>query len=244
MKSILLIALVVSASLFADEPVPPKLSHESEASVVLTSGNSDTQTFSAKQETGYSWERNTVALGASFLRGTTAGTETAKRWDIGLRYDRVIYEQLSAFLAYQIDSAPFAGTYLRHTIDLGAKYNFLNTDTTVLLGELGYRVTPETFTLDNGVTTAGSLTSHMSRAFLEWKEKWNPSVSSRLWGEYLQSFTNTSDYRFNIEPSISVFLSQVFSIKTAYLIAFRNVPAVAGKNTSDTTFTTSLVAKL
>lgn len=220
-----------------------KLAHESQAGLVLTSGNSDTQTYSAKQETSYHWSENTANLTGSFLIGKASGTTTAKKWDLGVRYDRLIIEALSAFTGYQIDANPFSGTDFRHTFDLGGKYRFLKSDTRALFTEAGYRLTAEKFTLDNGATSNGSLTSHMSRVYVEWSESWNDSVSSKLWAEYLQSFTNTKDYRFNIEPSVSVLLSQAFSLKVAYLINYRNVPAVAGKKTTDTLYTTSLVAK-
>ena len=83
----------------------------------------------------------------------------------------------------------------------------------------------------------------MSRLYFEWLSKWSSTVSSKLWAEYLQSYTNTKDYRFNVEPSLSVLLNEVFSVKLSYLVNFRNVPAVEGKKTLDTLYTTSLVAK-
>lgn len=220
-----------------------KLSHESEAGVILTAGNSDTQTYSLKQLTEYTWTGNTVRFTAAYLLGKTSGIETAKKWDLGLRYDRALFDNLSAFLGYQIDANPFSGIYLRHTVDAGGKYDFIKQDNRTLLAELGYRMTAEDFTLNNGTSKSGSLTSHMSRAYVEYKEAWTKSFSTKAYIEYLQSYTNTKDYRINFEPSASMLLSEVFSVKLAYLLAFRNVPAVAGKKQTDTTFTTSLVAK-
>lgn len=240
--SILILGWSVTA-LYAAEEESGKLSHESEAGVILSTGNSDTQTYSVKQATSYAVAGNTFKFTSGYLLGKTAGAETAKRWDLGVRYERVLSGDLSAFLGYQIDSNPFSGTDLRHTVDVGGKYQFVKTDSTAAFAELGYRMTAETFTTNNGATTNGSLTSHMSRAYLEWIQKWNKAFSSKLWAEYLQSYTNTRDSRFNVEPSLSVVLSEVFSLKMAYLIGYRNVPAVAGKKQTDTLFTTSLVAK-
>jgi putative salt-induced outer membrane protein len=231
--------------IWADEPATEmgKWTHESEAGIVIASGNSDTQTYNVKQLTAHTWVGNTVRVTGSYLLGKTSGVETAKKWDLGVRYDRAITEKLSAFLGYQIDSSPFAGTYLRHTIDLGARYSLIKNQETEIATEVGYRPTAETFTLDNGKTKNGSLTSHMSRAYVEWKQNWNKSITSKLWAEYLQSYTNTKDYRFSLEPSISVILSEIFSVKVAYLLNYRNVPAVAGKKQTDGLYTTSLVAK-
>lgn len=229
----------------ADEAPSPagKLAHESEAGVILTTGNSDTQTYSVKQTTGYEWTGNTVRFTGSYLLGKTSGTETAKKWDLGLRYERALFDSLSAFVGYQLDANPFSGTYLRHTVDVGGKYDLIKSETRVLLSELGYRVTAEKFTTDNGATSSGNLTNHMSRLYVEYKEGWTKSFSTKVSAEYLQSYTNTKDYRFNLEPAASMLLSEIFSVKLAYLFTFRNVPAVAGKKQTDTTFTTSLVAK-
>jgi putative salt-induced outer membrane protein len=65
-----------------------------------------------------------------------------------------------------------------------------------------------------------------------------------VWTEFLYNFSNSTDYRVNAEPSLSVILTDVFSLKLAYLINYRNLPAVAGKKQLDTLYTTSLVAKL
>ena len=245
MKAILCLLILVSSTynLYAAEGESGKLSHESEAGVILSSGNSDTQTYNVKQATSYAVTGNTIKFTSGYLLGKTGGTETAKKWDLGLRYERVLTGDLSAFLGYQIDSSPFSGTDLRHTTDVGGKFQFVKSESTAAFAELGYRLTAETFTTNNGSTTNGSLTSHMSRAYLEWLQNWNKAFASKLWAEYLQSYTNTRDSRFNVEPSLSVLLSEVFSLKMAYLISYRNVPAVAGKKQTDTLFTTSLVAK-
>lgn len=240
---ILVTSVLVSQFSFAEDTKPSKLSHDSEAGVILASGNSETQTYSIKQSTTYDWTPNALKFTGSYLLGKTSGTETAKKWDLGLRYERSLSTALAIYSSYQIDSLPFAGTELRHTVDLGGKYVFLKGDQTDVGTEIGYRLTKESFTTDNGTTTSGYLTSHMSRVYLEWNNKWSSNVGSKFWGEYLQSYTNTKDYRFNLEPSLSVLLNQMFSVKLAYLVNFRNVPAVAGKKKVDTLYTTSLVAK-
>ncbi len=245
MRTLILAGMILFSTLgfSAASESKASLAHESEAGVILASGNSETQTYSVKQVTSYDWSENSTKLTGSYLLGKTSGTETAKKWDLGLRYERAFSSHLSAFSSYQVDSLPFAGTQLRHTVDLGAKYSLLKSQEHELGSELGYRLTKESFTTDNGLTTNGYLTSHMSRFYIEWNAKWSEAVSSKLWSEYLQSYTNTRDYRFNLEPSLSVLLNKVFSIKLAYLVNFRNVPAVAGKKTIDTLYTTSLVAK-
>ncbi len=240
MKKLWIVLVLFSISALADEveaPSPSKLSHESEAGIVVTSGNSDTQTYALKQWTKYDWEQNTAKLSASYLLGKTNGVETAKKWDAGLRYDRLISGNFGAYLGYQLDGNTFAGLLLRHTVDLGGQYTILKTDQSTFRGELGYRLTQEKFTDD------AKLTSHFARSYLEWDQVWNATVSSKLWVEYLRSFNNSADYRFNVEPSLSVILTNVISVKLAYLVNYRSVPAIAGKRYLDTIYTTSLVAK-
>lgn len=243
MRGIWLFLFSAQVCLADPTPTAETLTHESEASVVLASGNSDTQTFSVKQSTGYTWDENTGKFFGSFLLGKSGGADTAKKWDLGIRYDRLLFGSLGAFAGFQLDSNVFAGTELRHTVDLGGKITLLKTDVMEILSEVGYRLTAEKFTADNGATSSGELTSHISRIYVAWAVTWNEGVSSNVWVEYLQSFTHTSDSRINLEPSLSVLLSNAFSLKLAYLVNYRNIPAVAGKKQLDTLYTTSLVAK-
>ena len=67
------IITLVSVAGWADEtnPKKDKLSHDSEAGVILASGNSETQTYSVKQTTSYDCEKNTAKVTRWYLLGRT-----------------------------------------------------------------------------------------------------------------------------------------------------------------------------
>ncbi len=225
-----------SFSSAADEA--PKWAHESQAGVVLTTGNTDSQTYSFKQTTSYAWTGNLATLNARYLMGKSDGILNARTWSAGLRYERQIWEMLSGFGAYTMDGNTFSGIELRHAFDIGGKYYWYKTDQTVLFNELGYRYTTERL-----LGPSRTLNSHFGRLYAEWSQNWNKSFSSKVFVEYLPNFSNTDDYQANAEPSLSMILTDIFSVKLAYLMQYRNLPPTAGKKRLDTTYTTSLVAK-
>lgn len=90
----------------------------------------------------------------------------------------------------------------------------------------------------NEVTTFNS-----GRLYLEYGTKINESVTAKAWVEYLPNFKNEDAYLVNYEPSLSVMMSQIFSIKLAYLVKYHNRTVTATEKKEDTSFTTALVAK-
>ncbi|NBX76474.1 MAG: DUF481 domain-containing protein [Proteobacteria bacterium] len=238
MKTLLFILLVsITSVTFAAEP---KLGwgHESEASAVIASGNANNQTYSLSQATDYLWPDDAIKTKARYLLGKTSGTETARNWALGARYERSLSTALSAYLGYQIDSNIFANLDYRHTGDLGAKYTWLSVKEHTVFSELGYRVTRE-----NQLNPTLELTSHFLRAYTEWVANWTAVVSSKAYVEYLPNLTRSADWQLNSEVSLGTKLSDVFSLKTGYLFLYRNTPAGVGKKQLDTVFSTAVVAK-
>ncbi|MFM8268599.1 MAG: DUF481 domain-containing protein [Pseudomonadota bacterium] len=212
--------------------------HESEASAVISSGNAENQTYSLSQATQYLWPSDAIKTKARYLLGKAAGTETARNWAIGARYERSLSPVLSAYLGYQMDSNVFANLDYRHTVDLGSKYTWIQGNQHSLFSELGYRLTAE-----NQLNPNAKLTSHFLRIYSEWAAQWTPTLSSKAYVEYLPNLTRSSDWQLNSEVSLGVKMSDVFSLKTGYLFLYRNTPAGAGKKQLDTVFSTALVAK-
>lgn len=65
---------------------------------------------------------NALTATGSYLRTTSAGTETAKAWDASLRYERIFSELWSAFIQQGAEADVYAGYVERDNTDLGAKY--------------------------------------------------------------------------------------------------------------------------
>lgn len=211
--------------------------NESEAGLVITSGNSESQSLSAKQQSSYTWGDNTAKFSASYLRSSSRGVESALYWTVGLRYERAFSHLLSGFLGQSVESDIYAGYKQRYNTDVGLKYHLIKEEDLKWLAEVGYRYMSE-----NQVNGAKK-TSHFARLYTEAERRWNESVSTKLWIEGLPNLNDSAAWQLNSELSLSAILTSVFSLKTAYLYKRNNKPAASAPKKTDTVLTTALVAK-
>lgn len=216
--------------------------HESEASIVQTSGNVKTETFSAKQKTQYKWEANTVAVSARYLEAKNGNTSIAKQWGTSGRYERAISETWSAFGQHTAESDFFAGFIQRDTSDVGAKILLKKTDQESLSSELGFAY------IENSPTGLGrTVYSPAARFRFDYAKKLNETVTAALWAEYIPTFAedknrgNRQNYFVNYEPSLNVMMNKILSLKVSYLVRFQYLTPQPRQQ--DNTFTTALVAK-
>lgn len=209
---------------------------EGEAGVIVSTGNSETQSLSARESTEYTWSANTGQFKGSFLQSKNFGRLGARRWDLGLRYEREFSRMWRAFLAETLESDTFAGYKQRYATDLGAKHWLYRIDKEFeWFAELGYRYQWENRT--NGSRAKSSLV----RTYTEAERIWSETASTRLWVEYLPNLSRSRDWLLNGELSSRFAISSVFAVKLSYSLKYDNEP-VNAKNT-DTTYTTALVAK-
>lgn len=221
---------------FAADPTPDGWKNESQAGVVLTSGNTNTSSLSASELASYQFGSNLVKFTAAYLYQKNAGVVSGRSWSLGLRYEKILSDQLSIFIGQSVEGNRFAGLDQRYNTDIGAKYTFVKNDELTWIGEGGYRYTRENLTLL-------SRTLHYARAYTEIEKKWSPTVSTKYWLEYLPNFTDTDNWQLNTELSLSAAISSVFSVKSAYLLKYDNQINAPGLTKTDKTITTSLVAK-
>lgn len=235
--AVIFATLSISHATYAqDSASKGTLKNESEAGVVITGGNSQVSTISFKQLNSYQWSSNTAKFNGGYLRSSTAGTETALRWNGGLRYERALSDNYSLFAGQGVESDKFQNLLQRYTTDLGGKYIFIKKEELNWFAEAGYR-----FQRDNYVSFFKNF--NYARIYTEAVKAFNKSVSAKLWVEYLPNITTWQDYQINGELSLSAVLSEVFSLKTGYLLRFDNMPAPGVAFKTDSTFTTALVAK-
>lgn len=231
---------VEAATPVAPAATPSPLAHESEAGIASASGNSESNTYNLKQTTSYKWENDKLTGTFRYLNTSAGGVDTAKNWDGGLRFDRILSNRLSIFASAGLEADRFAGFTQRNNHDLGAHYDIVkNTDTNVF-GEAGYRYT---YTMYTTAPADVSAAANILRLYAEGTQKVLDRTSFRLWVEYLPSFNTPEDYRINFEPSFVSQLSGFLSLKIGYLVKYHNVVVAPATTTSDRLFTTSLVAK-
>lgn len=221
--------------LFAQENLS-SLSNESEVSVVSVNGNTQSESYSAKQKITYKIESDIFTVFGRYLQTKTGSTETGKQWEASLRYERELGEKWAAFLQHGAESNFYAGFVQRDNSDIGGKYYFIKSDAENLFSEAGVRYTK----YFDGTTSSYS---NSGRVYLEYSKKFNDSVVGKFWAEYLPNFKDSDAYLVNYEPSISVMMNQIFSLKAAYLVKTHNKTISPTDKRDDTTFTTSIVAK-
>ena len=229
---------VLSVSLIAVSASADEGFHdESEAGVVITSGNTRANTFNFKQKNDYTWSTHKFLFSGNFLDTTSSGVESARSYSLGIRYEEKLSEILSLFVAQNLESDIFAGYLQRYNSDAGVQYQILKDDGITWNAEAGYRYTIENQTSGNQVNKS------QLRVYTELLKTVNKNVAAKLWIEYLPNLSNFSDYRINSELSLSALLNELFSIKSGYLVKYINIPLPGVSVTTDTIFTTALVAK-
>jgi len=220
-------------------PAQAEYKNESEAGVVIASGNSRSQSLSFKQDGKYLFgEKNTLGLKGAFLQSKSFGVLDAKRWDATLRYDRELNPSLSLFAAQGVESDRFAGFLQRYNSDIGPRYVIYREEKAWdWIAELGYRYSRERRLSGENVN------KQQARLYTELSRSWSDTASSKLWVEYIPNFSNGTDWALNTELSTAAAISSYLSVKLAYLLKFVNQPAPGATQKRDTLYTTSLVAK-
>ncbi len=230
-----LFTLLLSTNAFAAE-TQIGLSNESEAGLVVTGGNAESESYSVRQLSRYQWEHDVLRFDGKFLSASSRGVESARNWLLGLRYERSLVESLSFFAGQSLESDVFAGFVQRYNTDAGAKYYFIKEEALTFFLEGGYR-----YAVENRF--AGQLTQSLLRLFTEASRDWTKTFSTRVSIEYLPNLTIAGFVQLNTELSASAALSEIFALKTGYTLRYRKIPVAPATRTTDTQFTTALVAK-
>lgn len=240
-----LIASLLTVPAFAET------TNETEVSIVAIAGNAVGTTYSGKQATSYKLDENKFGLSGRYQQVfatppaalTRESQETARNWQIALRYEREISEKFSLIAQQSVESDVFAGFYQRYNTDIGPKYQIVKNDTTDWVSELGYRYTSEFRTVPSGAPLTTDFRSNFARLYTKASYKFSEGVSGDLWAEYLPNFTKSDDWMLNAEAAITAQLSSTFSLKTAYLARHRNFRLPNAIANTDSSFTTAIVAK-
>ncbi|MEO5970901.1 MAG: DUF481 domain-containing protein [Bdellovibrionia bacterium] len=220
----------------AEEPKKTLGFHdESEMGIVLLSGNANSQSYNLKQTNHYSWGRNILKFEWKYLNSSTEGTEIARSWLLGTRFEREINGHFGLYLGQNLESDIFAGYVQRYNTDIGGKYTIIENKVLNWNGEVGYR-----FTVENGRT--GQVKQNYLRLYTMVHQNWTETFSTLISIELLPNL-DFFDYQFNSEVSAYVAINKVFAIKTGYLLKYRKIPVFPATISTDVQYTTALVAK-
>lgn len=232
------IGVIASSPVFAEAVVTNGIHNNSELGIVVTSGNSNTQTFNFNQTNTYGWDDglNLVKFTGKYLNTSSNSVNTARSWTLGLRYERSVSKLFSLFAGQSIESDIFSGVSQRYNTDLGSKYFIYNEEAFVWDMEAGYR-----YTIENRLTL--QVHQNYLRLYTEAIRNWTKTFSTKADVEYLPNLTVSSDYQLNAELAASAAINDMFAIKVGYAVKYRNLPPPPATHTTDTQFTTALVSK-
>lgn len=71
----------------------------------------------------------------------------------------------------------------------------------------------------------------------------NPRVSGRVWLEFLPNLTEAENWQLNADASLISTMSERLSLRLGYGVRFDHEPNPGATQTTDTVFTTPLVAQ-
>lgn len=211
---------------------------EDEATIISTSGNSDFKTYALKSDNSYSLNSNTIGLKGKYTYGESDKVRNAENWEAQLSFGHALNDSISLIAAEIVEANRFAGFSRRYNTDLGLKYSFLKSDTSTALMSVSYRYSVEKNVDENIADKKDS----KAKIYFEGSKQINKAVFAKLWTEYIPNFSESEDYQINFEPSISVVMSDLLSLKMAYLWNYDHAPS-AGSQAHDTKYTTSVIAK-
>jgi putative salt-induced outer membrane protein YdiY len=237
-------------------PEPPKRpwTDSAEFSLVNTTGNAEAKNFSLSNKYVYTWSKADFTFDALALRVETttkdfaAGTETtattAETYALGGKYRHNISE---AFFWYGraawLRNRP-AGIDSRTTGGVGVGYHFIASERQNLAGELGIDYADETQIGPPEVSDSFA----QGRVFVGYDRKIGAASKFNAEIEFLENLDTTSDWRANLNLSLTTSLTQKLAMKAGYRVIYDNEPAVAFAgpppvlyDKTDTIFSVSLV---
>lgn len=209
---------------------------EDSASVNITGGNTDLKTYTFKSDNAYTLDKSVFKMNGSYHYGESDSVRSAENWALGLRYDYNAFPKTGMYVGELIEADRFAGYDRRYNTDLGLTHSIYKTDLKALLVEAGLR-----YAVEKPLDNSEDKKDFKGRVYGEISHTLKENIKGKFWIEYLPNFSESEDYLVNLEPSLIVTLTSTFSMKTAYLWKFDNLPP-AGKSKYDHNYTLSLIA--
>lgn len=248
MRKKILSVLFLCSVAYSDEasqspPPPPLWENSGEASVLLTSGNSELTTIGLGAASTYRPDPWAAKGKFNFLTSRNAGVQTAESYELNLRGERKVCEHLSGFLALLYYKNLFAGFDRRLGSELGASYKILDTDGQFLSSELALGLMSEDlrFTTPTGPGSS-ERTFGNARVGLEYKWKISESAEFSNLISFLRNFSQGDDFRISDTAALTTVMTEILSLKVSFKVDYLNKPVV-GKKSTDTTTSVALIAK-
>ena len=211
-----------------------------ELSHVRTSGNTDTETLSGKLEAKKEGEIHRYILKGNALHAEDEGEETANKWLLDGRWERVLREDLFGFLTASYLRDKFSGYDYRANGGLGLGYDLIKTKQHHVKGLISTLYSQDKFS----EAGRGSESYISGKAAIYYAWQISESVRFKENADYLVSFEDTDTYFINSETALEVEVNRIISLGLSYSIAYQHRPPSPDFERTDTLFLASLIIDL
>jgi putative salt-induced outer membrane protein len=255
----------VAAAATEEEVVKP-WSNQAEASYVKTGGNTSSSTLALSNRFAYNFTYSELLFDVDFMRASNTTTSrtnvggelvedrmtaaSAERYEVGLSYRQNILDNMFWYGLGNWYRNPFAGVDSRINAGGGVGYRFVETPSTLFVGEIGLGLTSESLTDDTSSTFVDL------RAALDSRFKITETTDFTFMVVASDDLQNTKNLRVKLDTALSVAVSYALALRIGYLLDYRNEPVIQTlpggddfppvfftRNKSDSMFTVSLVVK-
>ncbi len=226
----------------ADEAKPaeePKISWKlhAEASFAKASGNTDTETFSGKLELKREGPVNRYYLNGAFLFSSSEGDETANRFLIAGRWERVLTERMFGFVSADYIRDKLSGYEYRVNAGPGLGYDFLKGPRHTLKGLASVLCSYDKPSV--GGRDAELYASARAAVKYEWQVVEN--LKFKQDADFLVSLANANKYFASSLSAVEVKINANLSLGVSYAVNYQNLLPSPDKKHVDTLLLTSLI---
>lgn len=236
-----LLSIVLQASASAQtagaakEP-PPLWDAQVGASVVATSGNTDTSSWGADFDAnrrGLIWQ---IETSAAAVRATTSGVTTAERYFGAFRANRSLTKIVKFSTGERAERDRFSGIDFRNILDAGLTWALVRRPAWTLDGTTSLAWNHEQRTDGSSINDPVGVLQVLSRI------PFGAAGNTTQRFTYYPDFKNTSAYRSEAEVTAQAAMNAHLALKFGWLLRYSNSP-VPGFQKTDNTTTASVVLR-
>jgi putative salt-induced outer membrane protein len=240
-----IIALLALSALLTDKGIVQAIEEKAQApwkvhielSYVTASGNTDTETLAGKLSVKKEEKVNRYFLKGSLLRAEDKGEETANKWILDGRWERILKEKLFGFLTANYLKDKFSGYDYRVNLGPGLGYSFMETKEHQLKGLMAFLYSHDKFS--EGDKSKDSYVSGKAALNYIWKISENLLFQENA--DYQVSFEDKDRYFINSETGFKVKINGAVSLGVTYTVAYQHKPPSPDIKHTDKVFMTSLI---
>ena len=208
-----------------------------ELSYVKTSGNSDNENLSGKLGAKSEGMVNRYYGKASVYRAKDRNEETADKWLVDGRWERILHDRLFAFLGANYQKDKFSGYKYRIGGGPGVGYDLIKTEKHTLKGLASVLYYYDKYSRGN----EDSNDYVAGKAAIEYEWRIWDNLRFKENADYLVSFKDTQKYFINSETAVEIKIKDKVSLGISYIINYQNDPPFEDIKQTDRMFLTSLI---